>query len=88
MAIYRVKRFSVTKEEKSFGIIRDKLSKTISKEKENFIRRKENSIFNERLINSEVEGNIISDNSNIAAVYPKDPDSFSPYMEGPNKKKI
>ena len=87
MAIYRIKRFSIIEEEKSFGIIRDKLSKTISKERENLIRRKENSILNNRISNTDVENSIISDNSNIAAVYPKNSDEPSPYMEGPNKER-
>ena len=87
MAIYRIKRFSIIEEEKSFGIIRDKLSKTVSKERENLIRRKEDSILNNRVSNTDVENSIISDNSDIAAVYPKNSDEPSPYMEGPNKER-
>lgn len=87
MAIYRVRRFSVIEEEKSFGIIRDKLSKTIKEEEGKIQNYGYNYILNDRVYNPEVERKLISDNKDIAEFYPKEPRMNSPMTYFPDKQK-
>ena len=84
MAIYSVRRFS-TVNQKEFGWIRNKLSKTISKEeqkKQDYILDHE---INPRIMNPEVESKMIDDNKSTSTVVPKESPGNSPGAEFPNK---
>lgn len=83
MAIYSIRRFS-TVNQKEFGWIRNKLSKTISKEeqkKQDYILDHE---INPRIMNPEVENKMINDNKSTSIVVPK-PDKKSPRVSFPDK---
>ena len=81
--IYKVKRFS-TINQKEFGWIRNKLSKTISEEEQKKQDYMLDHEINPRIMNLEVEDKMINENKSTSVVVPK-PDKKSPRVSFPNK---
>ena len=81
--IYKVKRFS-TINQKEFGWIRNKLSKTISEEEQKKQDYMLDHEINPRIMNLEVENKMINENKSTSVVVPK-PDKKSPRVSFPNK---
>ena len=84
MTIYKVKRFS-SLEQKEFGWIRNRLSKTISKEEQKKWEYNLDYRINPRVINPEVESKMIKDNKSTSEVIPKQPLDDSPSTGFPDK---
>ncbi len=82
--IYSVRRFS-SHEQKEFGRIRDRLSKTISEEERKKANYVLDSRINQRIINPDVEKRIINENKSISTVVPKPPLEDSPMVGFPDK---
>ena len=84
--IYSVRRFS-SHEQKEFGKIRDRLSKTISEEE----RKREDYYLdykiNSRIMNPEVENKMINDNKSTSIVVSKPHLNESPGVNYPNKSR-
>ena len=70
MAIYRVRRFS-TINQKEFGWIRNKLSKTISEEEQKMGYNLDDLEINPRVMNPDVENKMVKDNKELAELSPK-----------------
>ena len=81
--IYKVKRFS-TINQKEFGWIRNKLSKTISEEEQKKQDYMLDHEINPRIMNLEVKNKMINENKSTSVVVPK-PDKKSPRVSFPNK---
>lgn len=82
--IYKVKRFS-TINQKEFGWIRNKLSKTISEEEQKKQDYMLDHEINPRIMNPDIESKIINDNKSTSIVVSKESPGDSPSAEFPNK---